>query len=62
MGNNQEIFRDWAARMWRGRQFQSLGAATAKALSPLVFSLDPGTSNSSWSADCGALEGDVVEE
>lgn len=43
--------------MLRGREFQSLGPATEKALSPLVFSLDLGQSKSNWSVDLSALTG-----
>ena len=40
-----------ACLIWSGRTFQSLGLAMEKALSPLSFRLDLGTSRSSWSAD-----------
>ena len=43
--------REEACLMWRGRSFQSFGAATAKARSPLSFLLVFGTLRSSWSAD-----------
>ena len=37
--------------MCSGNSFQSLGAATAKARSPLSLSLVFGTVSSNWSAD-----------
>ena len=40
-----------ACLMVNGRPFHSLGPAAEKALSPLSFRLDLGTSRSSWSAD-----------
>ena len=48
---------DWAALRLRGRLFQRLGAATAKALSPFVFSLHLGTSSSTCRADRNSLTG-----
>ena len=46
-----------ADRTDRGKAFHSVGAATAKARSPLDFKRDRGTSRTNWSADLRALEG-----
>lgn len=43
------LSRIWEDLIGRGRLFQSLGAAEAKALLPLDSSLVLGTTNSSWS-------------
>jgi len=40
-----------------GKALHSVGAATAKARSPLVLRNDQGTSRTNWSADFRALEG-----
>lgn len=48
--------------IWNGGLFQSLGAADAKALSLLMFSLVFGTTNNGWSEDLKALVRDVEME
>ena len=49
---------DLAALIWGGRLFQSSGAATAKARSPLDLSVRLlGTASRDWSADLRALGG-----
>ena len=58
MSSDLKDWIDWAVRMWRGRLFQSFGAATEKARSPLVLRvLTEGTVSSDWSVDLRALEG-----
>ena len=60
-----------ACLIWSGRAFQSLGLAMEKALSPLSFCLDLGTSRSSWSAElrqagvmllCDPIHENIVHE
>lgn len=46
---------DGAERMFRGSSFLILGPATAKALSPLVFSLERGQVSNNWPQDHRAL-------
>ena len=48
-----------ADRTDRGKAFHSVGAATAKARSPLDFKRDRGTSRTIWSADLRALGGSM---
>ncbi len=46
-----------AVLIWIGNVFQSLGAAMAKARSPLDFNFDFGTVNKLWLADLKVLSG-----
>jgi len=48
---------DGACLIYKGKLFQSFGATTAKARSPLLFNLALGETRSSCPADLSALDG-----
>ncbi len=48
-----------AVLIWIGNVFQSLGAAMAKARSPLDFNFDFGTVNKLWLADLRVFPDDI---
>lgn len=54
---NLKTASEGACLMYKGKLFQSFGAATAKARSPLLFNLALGETKSSCPADLSALDG-----